>query len=234
MHTHAIRRLPRGNFAAAAVLAAAFLSLAGAAAPVAAQTTVAGSVRVAVRPGVAPSPVVVFAQPLEKPAPAGSGSFTLSQKNKAFAPSVLGVPAGSTVAFPNQDAIFHNVFSLSAPTPFDLGLYRSGESKSRVFRDVATYRVFCNIHPQMSAVIVVVPTPYVTVTDRRGAFSLTVPPGRYRITATTGRGAPVTREVAVGGASASLDPMDVDESGLIEAPHTNKFGKPYPKEAYRR
>jgi plastocyanin len=234
MHRRSIRRVPRDGLAGAAMLAAAFLGLTGAAASVAAQTTVAGSVRVAVRPGVAPSAVVVYAQPLEKPAPDGSGSFTLSQKNKAFAPSVLGIPAGSTIAFPNEDAIFHNVFSLSAPTPFDLGLYRSGESKSRVFRDVATYRVFCNIHPKMSAVIVVAPTPYVTVTDRRGAFSLTVPPGRYRITATTGRGAPVTREVTVGGASASLDPIDVDESVLVEAPHTNKFGKPYPKEAYSR
>jgi plastocyanin len=229
-----IRQVACRRIARTAAVTAVLLGLAGAAAPVAAQTVVAGSVRVAIRPGVAPSPVVVYAQPLEKPVPAGPASFTLSQKNKAFTPSVLGVPAGSTIAFPNEDAIFHNVFSLSAPMPFDLGLYRSGESKSRVFRDVATYRVFCNIHPQMSAVIVVAPTPYITVTDRQGAFSLTVPPGRYRIAATTGRGAPVTREVTIDGTSATLDPIDVDESGLVEAPHTNKFGKPYPKEAYRR
>ena len=132
-----IRQVTCRRIAGTAVVTAVLLGLTGAAAPVAAQTAVTGSVRVAVRPGVAPSPVVVYAQPLEKPAPAGSGSFTLSQKNKAFAPLVLGIPAGSTIDFPNQDAIFHNVFSLSAPMPFDLGLYRSGESKSRVFRDVA-------------------------------------------------------------------------------------------------
>ena len=202
--------------------------------PLPAQSVVSGSVRVATRAGVPPSAVVVFAQPLERPAPARPGTFTLVQKNKAFAPAVLGVPAGSTIDFPNQDAIFHNVFSLSAPAPFDLGLYRAGASKSRVFAAPATYRVFCNIHPQMSAVIVVAPTSYVTVTDRAGAFSLTLPAGRYRLTATTGRGAPATREIAVAGATAGVEPMDIDERTLVETPHTNKFGKAYPKEAYTR
>ena len=144
------------------------------------------------------------------------------------------MPVGSTVAFPNQDAIFHNVFSLTLPAPFDLGLYRAGASKTRVFAEPATYRVFCNIHPQMSAVIVVAPTPFVTVTDRDGAYTLTLPPGRYRVTATTGRGTPVSREVTIADASAALEPIDVDERTLVDGPHTNKFGKPYPADAYRR
>ncbi len=98
-----------------------------------------------------------------------------------------------------------------------------------MFAEAATYRVFCNIHPQMSAVIVVAPTPFVTVTDRDGAYTLTLPPGRYRVTATTGRGTPVSHEVTIAGASATLEPIDVDERTLVDAPHTNKFGKPYPR-----
>jgi plastocyanin len=199
-----------------------------------AQTVVTGTVRVATRAGIPAQSAVVYAQPIDKQVPARPATFTLAQKNKAFAPGVLGVPAGSTVAFPNQDAIFHNVFSLTLPAPFDLGLYRAGVSKSRVFAEPATYRVFCNIHPQMSAVIVVAPTPFVTVTDRDGAYTLTVPPGRYRVTATTGRGSPASREVTIAGASAALEPIDVDERTLVDAPHTNKFGKPYPADAYRR
>ena len=199
-----------------------------------AQTVVTGTVRVVTREGIAAPPAVVYAQPLDRAAPPGGGAFTLAQKNKSFQPAVIGVPVGATVAFPNQDAIFHNVFSLSAPAPFDLGLYRAGASRSRTFREAATYRVFCNIHPQMTAVIVVAPTPFVTVTARDGSFTLTVPAGRYRVTATTGRGAPVVRELALSGGSTVIDAIEIDERSLTEAPHTNKFGKPYPKEAYRQ
>jgi plastocyanin len=199
-----------------------------------AQTVVTGTVGVTTKAGIPAHAAVVYAQPIDRPVPSRPATFTLAQKNKAFAPGVLGVPVGSTVAFPNQDAIFHNVFSLTSPSPFDLGLYRAGASKTRVFAEAATYRVFCNIHPQMSAVIVVVPTPFVTVTDRDGAYTLTLPPGRYRVTATTGRGTPVSHEVAIAGASATLEPIEVDERLLVETPHTNKFGKPYPADAYRR
>jgi plastocyanin len=202
--------------------------------PLSAQTVLTGSVRVATRAGVPPGSAVVYALPLDRPAPARPGTFALTQKNKAFAPGVLGIPAGSTVEFPNHDSIFHNVFSLSSPAPFDLGLYRAGASKSRVFTEPASYRVFCNIHPQMSAVIVVAPTPWVTVTDRTGAFTLTLPPGRYRLTASTGRTTPVTRDVVVAGAAAGVEPLDLDERSLVEAPHTNKFGKAYPAEAYKQ
>jgi plastocyanin len=197
-----------------------------------AQTVVSGAVTVQTNSPAAGA-AVVYAQPIDRPAGAAPGTFTLAQRQKTFQPGILGVPAGSTVDFPNQDAIFHNVFSLSSPSPFDLGLYRAGASKSRIFREPAVYRVFCNIHPQMSAVIVVSPTPYVTSTDRDGRYTLTLPPGRYRLTATTGRSAPVTREIVVGAAATASDAIVIDERALVEKPHPNKFGKPYPKEAYR-
>src|SRR5438105_4984429 len=101
----------------------------------------------------------VYAEALEAK-PVRPGRFTMKQWEKELTPHVLVIPAGSTVDFPNQDPIFHNVFSRSRPGEFDLGLYRAGASKSVTFSSANTYRVFCNIHPQMTAVIQVVPTSY--------------------------------------------------------------------------
>ena len=128
---------------------------------------VSGVVRTVGRPGVVPAARLVYAERIDTAAPRQAGRFTLRQKNKTFTPRLMGVPVGAVVEFPNDDTIFHNVFSLSGPQPFDLGQYRSGESQSRTFIQAGTYRVFCNIHPNMSALILVVPTPYV-VDHRRG------------------------------------------------------------------
>ena len=116
-----------------------------------------GVVRTVARAGVAPATAVVYAEPIDAAATRAPRRFTLAQKNKTFQPRVLAVPVGSTVDFPNNDGIFHNVFSLSGPQPFDLGLYRAGETRVRTFTAAGTYRVFCNIHPQMTAIIVVAP-----------------------------------------------------------------------------
>ena len=146
---------------------------------------VTGTLAVKTRPGTTAAPAVVYAEPLDAAAPRRPGSFTLTQKGRAFQPSVLAVPVGSTVSFPNQDLVFHNVFSLSAPEPFDLGLYKKGESKSRTFTRPGLYRVFCNIHPTMTAFVAVVPTPWVAIADARGQWALDLPP-RSRTT----RGSP--------------------------------------------
>src|SRR2546425_3358284 len=89
-----------------------------------------GRVRVNGRTAGVNVATIVYAEALDTRTPLKPGQFSLTQKNKAFTPHVLAVPAGSTVSFPNQDLIFHNVFSLSRPTQFDLGLYRNGQSKS--------------------------------------------------------------------------------------------------------
>src|SRR5919106_5808667 len=123
---------------------------------------VTGIVRTVAREGVVPSMAIIYAEPIDAPAPRTPRRVTLGQKNKTFQPRVLAVPAGSTVDFPNNDLIFHNVFSLSGPQPFDLGLYRAGESRSRTFTEPGSYRVFCNIHPQMTAVIFVTPSGLTT------------------------------------------------------------------------
>jgi plastocyanin len=195
---------------------------------------VSGVVRTLVRPGTIAATVVVYAEPIGVPAPRQPGRFTLRQKNKTFVPRVLGVPTGSAVEFPNDDMIFHNVFSLSGPQPFDLGLYRSGTSPARTFTQPGTYRVFCNIHPQMSALIVVVPTPHVAVTDRDGRFVLDVPAGRYRLTAASERAAPMSIEVVADAGATVAPELTLDESRWVAVQHKNKFGKDYPAAAYKQ
>lgn len=194
---------------------------------------VSGAVRTTTRPGVTPAPAVVYAEPLDASAPRRAARITLTQRNKTFLPSVAAAQAGSTVEFPNQDTIFHNVFSLSGPEPFDLGLYRAGATKSWTFTQPGTYRVFCNIHPQMTALLVIVPTPYVLVAGRDGRYSLDLPPGRYRITAVSERAEPVSVEVvSTAGASAAPDLM-LDETAWVSTQHKNKFGQDYPAAAYK-
>jgi plastocyanin len=194
---------------------------------------VSGRVEWKTRGGAAPAQAVVYAEPLDRAATASPGKATFQQKNKTFLPHVAAVPAGSTVSFPNDDAIFHNVFSLSPPQPFDLGLYRAGASKQQVFTRPGVHHVFCNIHPQMSAFLVVAPTPYVTVAAQDGTWRLDVPPGAYRVTALSERAAPVTVQVAVAGA-ATVSGLVLDESAFVTTQHTNKFGKAYPKDAYTK
>ena len=193
---------------------------------------VTGRVDALTAEGVGPSTAVVYAEPLDRPAPARPTTASLGQKDKTFSPGLLAVPVGSTVDFPNDDAIFHNVFSLSAPSPFDLGLYRAGSTKSRTFTRPGSYRVFCNIHPQMAAFILVVPTPYVATADSEGRYTLDLPPGRYRLTARSDRASPVSVEITVGAGAVAAPDLTLDESGYVPSPHKNKFGRDYPLSAY--
>jgi plastocyanin len=193
---------------------------------------VTGTVRVQARAGVQPATAIVYAEPLDAAAPRKPGAFKLTQKGKAFVPRVLAVPAGSTITFPNEDSIFHNVFSLSPPAPFDLGLYRAGASKTQTFSAPATYRVFCNIHPQMTAMIVVTPTPYVTLADANGAFTLDLPPGRYKLTALSERATAVSSEMKVGASATTAPELTLDESQYVAPARKNKYGQDYPKDAW--
>lgn len=180
----------------------------------------------------APAQAVIYAEPLDRAAPAAPAKAAIQHRNKTFLPHVVAIPAGSAVTFPNDDAIFHNAFSLSQAEPFDMGLYRGGDTKQRVFGKPGVYHVFCNIHPQMAAFLVVAPTPYVTVAAADGSWRLDLPAGKYRVTALSERASPVTAEVSVGSAGATAA-LALDESAFVAAPHLNKFGKPYPKDAYK-
>jgi plastocyanin len=200
---------------------------------------VTGRIRVTGRTATATVTTIVYAEPLDgnvgnvgnvgsaRPQPA---TFTLLQSKKSFQPRVLAIPTGSTVRFPNQDSVFHNVFSLNKPEPFDLGLYRAGASKSQTFTAPGVYRVFCDIHPQMAAVILV--ASYIAEVDASGAYRLDLPAGRYRITAWSERSEPASAEVTVSAGSTSLPDLTLDESKATTSAHAGKFGQAYPKAAY--
>lgn len=151
----------------------------------------------------------------------------IRQRGRRFHPRVLPVVRGSWVEFPNDDTIFHNVFSLSRTHPFDLGTYSAGESKAVQMTKTGLIKVYCNIHPEMQANVVVLANPWFDVTDRSGAFAITdVPDGEYVLRAWNERGASTSRKVTVAdGALLELE-VDLKETRRV-LPHKNKFGKPY-------
>jgi plastocyanin len=137
-----------------------------------------GTARVGKRPAV---DAVVWLEAPGAPSLPGRPEVVLDQRNLAFSPSVLAVRVGTAVEFPNNDRVFHNVFSFRDGKVFDLGLYPVGTSKRVVFDRAGVSRLFCNIHPAMGAYVVAVDTPYFAVSDRTGAFTIAgVPPGDYR------------------------------------------------------
>ena len=157
---------------------------------------------------------------------------TMSQKDKMFLPHVLPVLAGTTVDFPNFDPIFHNAFSSYNGQVFDVGLYPPGSTKSVRFTRTGVVRVFCNIHPAMSAVILVLGTPYFTTTGKDGSFSIDVPPGAYELNVFHERATEQTlqqlgQRLLVTDKPLRLAPIAVSESGYLPAPHKNKYGKDY-------
>ncbi len=126
-------------------------------------------------------------------------SRVMEQRNREFAPKILAVPVGSTVAFPNFDTIYHNVFSRSDAQPFDLGIYKNGQSRELTFEKEGIIRLGCNLHANMSAYIVVVAAPHYVVTDDKGHFSFrSLEPGKYKVRAWSERTMkPVTQEITI-------------------------------------
>jgi plastocyanin len=123
---------------------------------------------------------------------------TIRQTNEEFVPHVVAVTAGSTVEFPNDDLIFHNVFSLSRAATFDLGRYPRNTSKGRTFTKPGVVKVFCHLHSHMSAIVRVFSHPYFASPDRSGRFTIPdVPAGRVEVTAWHERAGEVTHTATV-------------------------------------
>jgi plastocyanin len=158
----------------------------------------------------------------------------ISTAEKQFSPHVLVVPLGSTVTFPNHDPFNHNVFSLSEEKPFDLGLYRRGQIRSVRFERAGIVRIYCNVHPQMSALVVVRDNPYYGQPSSDGSFSIpAVPPGHYVLHAWHERSPQISRHLMVPvGGIADLE-LQLDARGYKFKPHLNKFGQPYPQQGRR-
>ncbi len=183
------------------------------------------------------SDVVAWLQPLDRSSVNVAGQphqrLQLSQKNKSFQPHLLVVPVGSAVDFPNHDPFFHNVFSLFDGKRFDLGLYEAGASNSVRFDRVGVSFLFCNIHPEMSAVVVAVDTPYYGVSGRNGNLTISdVPDGKYELHVWYERSLPedlkpLTRVVNISSGSRDLGAISIPENSAFSASHKNKYGQDY-------
>ncbi len=183
-----------------------------------------------------PVPAVIWLEPLAG-TPALSflphGHYTLLQKNRTFIPHIQVIPVGGVVRFPNADPFFHNVFSLFDGKRFDLGLYEAGSSKSVTFSREGVSYIFCNIHPEMSAVILSLSTPLYAVADTNESFMLrNIPPGNYKLHVWI-EGVPQSFLDSLG-RSVHLPPRLIN-LGDLKAPilqnrittHANKFGRAY-------
>jgi plastocyanin len=164
--------------------------------------------------------------------PVSSGSTTevaFSQRDKQFDPRLAVVSVGSTIDFPNYDRVFHNVFSLSAPKTFDLGLYRRGKSKSVRFDQPGLVQIYCNIHPHMAAFLMIVESGRHGVADAAGVVDLdNVPAGAHTVAGWNVRGGMWSREISVRPGRSTSVTIEIDISNWREAPHLNKLGKEYP------
>ena len=193
------------------------------------------------------SGVAVWLTPIDpamQPGPPRVQRRTLEQKDKRFIPHIMVVQVGTEVDFPNHDPFFHNVFSVYDGKPFDLGLYANGESRPVRFNRPGISHIFCNIHPQMSAVIVTVETPYFAVSAHDGRYVIeNVPAGTYQLHIWHERSdeqqlAAESRIVSVESAISRLGITRLDEAGYIPATHKNKYGQDYENDrnlpSYRR
>ncbi len=156
-------------------------------------------------------------------------AFTMTTRSKTFLPHVVAVPAGSTISFPNEDPIAHNLFSLTPGNTFDLGLYRKGAGKAHRFDTPGAVNVYCNVHPNMSAVVHVMSTPYYGFADPNGNYSFEVPPGKYRVTAWNEQGGTASSDIEVkpDGIIAGATLLTIDGRNYRLTQHKNKFGQTY-------
>lgn len=185
------------------------------------------------------SNVVVWLKPLGHSgaeavsAEPGRKRMQLVQRNKSFQPHLLVVPVGSVVDFPNRDPFFHNVFSQFDGKRFDLGLYEAGATNSVRFDRVGVSFLFCNIHPEMSAVVVALDTPYYGISDRAGNVTIgNVPDGKYEMFVWYERSVSedlqrLTRTVTISPAARELGTVEVPVNPSFSLAHKNKYGQDY-------
>src|SRR5438105_5081897 len=162
------------------------------------------------------------------PSASSLAKLQLVQKNKSFNPHLVVVQVGSSVAFPNKDPFFHNVFSLFEGKRFDLGLYEAGTSRTVIFDREGISYIFCNIHPEMSAVVVALRTPCYGISDRKGMIAIpNVAPGRYEMHVWDERALPedliaLTRTLVISESAHSLGVLRLPEQRSVLLSHKNK------------
>jgi plastocyanin len=155
----------------------------------------------------------------------------MTQKDKKFIPGILPIVAGQKVRFPNQDSIYHNVFSISPLQSFDLGQYRgSGKPKIVAFENYGIVPVYCNIHPEMIAYVIVLENNAYALTDQSGNFTLKdVPSGDYTINAWRPKAKRVSQKISIQEGKQTRVQLEIKEIVRLKA-HKRKDGSFYPDE----
>lgn len=202
----------------------------------AADSSATGDIRVTVtvlgpdhRPLPAPQAIVWIPGAAKAPPEPAASRPRVASKNKRFDPRITAVPAGTTVDFPNLDGIFHNVFSLSPGAKFDLGLYRNGATRTMTFDNPGLVRVYCNIHPQMAAYLMVIDGTNWAQTGADGSAVLAnAPAGRVAVRAWDEKGGDYQGTVEVEAGRTAALAIVLDGSSWRDTPHTNKYGRKYP------
>lgn len=198
------------------------------------RNTIWGKVKVLRQDGTARAngaDVAVFVDNIAKPELAGPSRIPprVSQRAQAFHPRVLPVVVGTVVEFPNDSRVFHNVFSLSKTRPFDLGIYRAGQTRRVRFDCTGLVRIYCNIHPKMTANVLVLQNTCFAVTNRDGVFVITgVPDGNHRLRAWNEYGGSKSAQVQVKDKSTLRQDLEIRETKRTLT-HKNKFSKRYRK-----
>jgi plastocyanin len=163
--------------------------------------------------------------------------YRLVQRNKRFEPGLLVIPVGSVVDFPNADPWFHNVFSLYRGKRFDLGLYQAGAQRSVRFDRVGPSYLFCNIHPEMTGVVLAVDSSLYAISDKSGRYTINgVAPGKYTMHVWYENAKPeslasLQRTVVVDDTSRALPTVSVPVVKQIQKEHKNKYGQDYDPDA---
>jgi plastocyanin len=209
---------------AIALLAALVQPLAHAAPPAG---RVVGTIKLTEADGKAASASEVIIYITGFPEPPAGTTAKIEQKGRRFVPDLVAITVGDKVEFPNRDPFLHNVFSQSPPRKFDLGSFKKDETKDRQFTNPGVVEVYCNIHPEMAATILVVPNRRHTRAGADGRFAIDgVPPGTWTVWAYTRRAPkPVSAKVTVtSGADATVD---LALARGAEQPHANKYGEKY-------
>ncbi|MGH9316703.1 MAG: carboxypeptidase regulatory-like domain-containing protein [Thermoanaerobaculia bacterium] len=156
----------------------------------------------------------------------------MKSEQKKFTPHVVAAPRAVAVEFPNEDPIYHNVFSVSGSNRFDLGLYRSGVSRTKEFDQPGLVQVYCNIHPQMIGYVMIVDSDCFAVTGRDGSFRFRdIPAGDYELKAWHEEGGETRLPLTVRAEADTPVTVAIDVSRHRFVPHKNKYGKDYPPQA---
>jgi plastocyanin len=188
---------------------------------------VVGTVKVTEPDGQPASPTEVVVYMVGFTEPPSDKVTTIAQKGRKFVPDLVAITVNEKVEFPNLDPFLHNVFSQSTPRKFDLGSFPRGETKEKDFPAPGAVDVYCNIHPEMAATILVLPNRRHTLAGPDGKFTLEgVPPGDWTVFAYTRRATrPTSARVTVkAGADATVDLAIVRGA---EPAHLNKYGEKY-------